>query len=174
MNIKELNCFNVWGKIKKSIETMDEFVNPEKRHDYMILWDWFRVYLPDQDGSYSVSLCICARKPDVELCEDDITMTHLRELYGRFIRYRSSWDGVPFGIYPSVAKTVYKSVAEEFETGEMIPLEYAVKLRAQTSRNRQGYGWEWDWSGGIGSYTEGTLYGETTDFYISHILVKKR
>lgn len=37
-------------------------------------------------------------------------------------------------------------------------------LRAQNSSNRTGYGWEWDWSGGIGSYTEGTLYGETTNY----------
>ena len=76
------------------------------------------------------------------------------------------------GEYDIVVKRDGKKV--ELDDFEMIPLEYAVKLRAQTSRNRQGYGWEWDWSGGIGSYTEGTLYGETTDFYISHILVKKR
>lgn len=37
-------------------------------------------------------------------------------------------------------------------------------LRAQNSTNRTGYGWEWDWSGGYGDYTEGTLYGETTDY----------
>ena len=38
-------------------------------------------------------------------------------------------------------------------------------LRAQNSSNRTGYGWEWDWSDGIGSYTEGTLYGETTNYF---------
>lgn len=38
-------------------------------------------------------------------------------------------------------------------------------LRAQNSSNRTGYGWEWDWSGGYGDYTEGTLYGETTDYF---------
>lgn len=42
-------------------------------------------------------------------------------------------------------------------------------LRAQNSRNRTGYGWEWDWSGGYGDYTEGTLYGETTDYVIAGV-----
>ena len=28
------------------------------------------------------------------------------------------------------------------------------------------FGWEWDWSNGIGSYTEGTYYGEVTTFLI--------
>ena len=38
-------------------------------------------------------------------------------------------------------------------------------LRAQNSLNRTGYGWEWDWSDGYGNYTEGTLYGETTNYF---------
>ena len=38
-------------------------------------------------------------------------------------------------------------------------------LRAQNSSNRRGYGWVWDWSNGYGDYTEGTQYGETTDYY---------
>lgn len=38
-------------------------------------------------------------------------------------------------------------------------------LRAQNSSNRTGYGWEWDWSGGYGDYIEGTLYGETTNYF---------
>ena len=38
-------------------------------------------------------------------------------------------------------------------------------LRAQNSSNRTGYGWEWDWSGGHGNYTEGTFYGETSNYF---------
>ena len=40
-------------------------------------------------------------------------------------------------------------------------------LRAQNSSNRTGYGWEWDWSGGYGDYIEGTLYGETTNYFFA-------
>lgn len=44
-------------------------------------------------------------------------------------------------------------------------------LRAQNKRNRTGYGWEWDWSSGYGDYTEGTLYGETTDYVFSGVYI---
>ena len=44
-------------------------------------------------------------------------------------------------------------------------------LRAQNSLNRTGYGWEWDWSGGYGDYIEGTLYGETTNYYFVGVYV---
>ena len=44
-------------------------------------------------------------------------------------------------------------------------------LRAQNSSNRTGYGWEWDWSGGYGNYTEGTLYGETTNYFFVGVYV---
>lgn len=37
-------------------------------------------------------------------------------------------------------------------------------LRAQNSSNRVGYGWQWNWAGGYGDYTEGTEYGETTNY----------
>lgn len=37
-------------------------------------------------------------------------------------------------------------------------------LRAQNSNNRKGYGWEWDWSGGVGTASEGTFYGETSNY----------
>lgn len=44
-------------------------------------------------------------------------------------------------------------------------------LRAQNSHNRTGYGWDWDWSYGVGSYTEGTFYGETTDYIFSGVYI---
>ena len=44
-------------------------------------------------------------------------------------------------------------------------------LRAQNSSNRTGYGWEWDWSGGYGDYTEGTLYGETTNYFFVGVYI---
>ena len=47
-------------------------------------------------------------------------------------------------------------------------------LRAQNSSNRTGYGWEWDWSGGYGDYTEGTLYGETTDYVFVGAYISSR
>lgn len=54
-----------------------------------------------------------------------------------------------------------------------IDLDMPYLLRAQNSKNREGYGWEWDWSYGVGSYTEGTYYGETTRYGIVSIRVSK-
>ena len=53
-----------------------------------------------------------------------------------------------------------------------IELDVPYLLRAQNSRNREGYGWDWDWSYGIGSYTEGTYYGETTKYGIVGVQVQ--
>ena len=44
-------------------------------------------------------------------------------------------------------------------------------LRAQNSTNRTGYGWEWDWSGGYGNYTEGTFYGETSNYFFVGVYI---
>lgn len=54
-----------------------------------------------------------------------------------------------------------------------IELDTPYLLRAQYSRNREGYGWEWDWSYGVGTYTEGTEYGETTKYGIVGVRVSK-
>lgn len=56
-------------------------------------------------------------------------------------------------------------IAEKYiDKDEFFRFSKPFRLRAQNSGNRTGYGWEWDWSGGYGDYTEGTLYGETTDY----------
>lgn len=52
-----------------------------------------------------------------------------------------------------------------------IKFEKPFHLRAQNKRNRTGYGWEWDWSSGYGDYTEGTLYGETTDYVFAGVYI---
>lgn len=44
-------------------------------------------------------------------------------------------------------------------------------LRAQNKNNRTGYGWEWNWSGGYRDYTEGTFYGETTDYIFAGVYI---
>ena len=173
MNISELKCFHVSGSIKKSIEVMDEFTDPDQNYDIMVLDGWFHNYQKNGDHNYSISLCISQDAPEGKICHDDITMTRLRELHHHHIGERYYWDCEPFGILPAVTKTFLECDKNLFNTGELIPLEYAVHLRAQTSWNRIGYGWEWDWSGGIGDYTEGTFYGETTDFFIKYVIINR-
>lgn len=54
---------------------------------------------------------------------------------------------------------------------EYIKFKRKFRLRAQNKRNRTGYGWEWDWSSGYGDYTEGTLYGETTEYVFTGVYI---
>lgn len=57
------------------------------------------------------------------------------------------------------------------DSSEFYRLRKPYHLRAQNSSNRTGYGWEWDWSYGVGDYTEGTLYGETTDYIFAGVYI---
>lgn len=60
-------------------------------------------------------------------------------------------------------------------SGEFFEFEQPYLLRAQNSRNRRGYGWEWDWSDPYDPMvTEGTLYGETTNYVFTGIYVGRR
>ena len=62
-------------------------------------------------------------------------------------------------------KEITPDIADKYlDTNRIYRFSKPYKLRAQNKRNREGYGWEWDWSGGYGDYTEGTFYGETTNY----------
>ncbi len=66
-------------------------------------------------------------------------------------------------------------IAEKYlDKDEFYRFSKPYRLRAQNSSNRTGYGWEWDWSGGYGDYTEGTLYGETTDYVFVGAYISSR
>lgn len=65
----------------------------------------------------------------------------------------------------------YVNIEDYVDKNEYIKFKRPFHLRAQNKRNRTGYGWEWDWSRGYGDYTEGTLYGETTDYVFSGVYI---
>lgn len=75
-----------------------------------------------------------------------------------------------------LARYIESEVTEEIinkyiDTNRFYRFSKPYLLRAQNSSNRTGYGWEWDWSGGYGDYTEGTLYGETTNYYFVGVYI---
>lgn len=49
-----------------------------------------------------------------------------------------------------------------------------IKMNAQNTHNRTGYGdeWHWDTDGGLIEHIEGTKYGETTEYYITGIIIR--
>lgn len=65
----------------------------------------------------------------------------------------------------------FVNVEDYVDKDVYIKFEKPFHLRAQNKRNRTGYGWEWNWSSGYGDYTEGTLYGETTDYVFAGVYI---
>ena len=71
-----------------------------------------------------------------------------------------------------VADEVTDEIIEQYvDKDQFYRFSKPFLLRAQNSSNRTGYGWEWDWSGGYGDYTEGTLYGETTNYFFVGVYI---
>ena len=65
-----------------------------------------------------------------------------------------------------ITSEITEGIVEEFlDADRFYRFSKPFLLRAQNSTNKSGYGWTWDWSNGYGDYTEGTHYGETTDYY---------
>ena len=80
-----------------------------------------------------------------------------------FTQYKK---GYAFGLKDHINTEVTDDIIEQYvDKDQFFRFSKPYLLRAQNSSNRTGYGWEWDWSGGIGDYTEGTLYGETTNYF---------
>ncbi len=80
--------------------------------------------------------------------------------------------GDAFGLAQHVAAEVTDEIIEQYiDKDRFYRFSKPYLLRAQNSSNRTGYGWEWDWSGGYGDYTEGTLYGETTNYFFVGVYV---
>lgn len=85
-------------------------------------------------------------------CEGDITFTQYKQ-------------GEIDELYAFIKEQIDpEKVVEYIDSDKFYRFDKQFRFRAQTSRNRQGYGWKWNWSGGYPDYTEGTFYGETTNY----------
>ena len=156
-------------EIKRSIEVMDEFVDGD--YDVLELKNWMTVHksknvrfsVYDNSDRFRISLIISKeRDMNKPLCEYSPTMTEFRQ-YLRGVCLDSYYvEGSMLQIIRDACKTWTKNV--------VIPLSAEICLRAQTSYNRMDYGCEWL---GGGDWEEKTMYGETTDFFISAIILNE-
>ncbi len=155
--------------IKKSIEVMDEFEFGD--YDYLELKGWFcarkssassfSVY--DNSNRFEISLMISkTRDKTKSLISYEPTMTELRQM-----QYRSvNLDGN----YPKDSLIgVIRDACVKWEKDIYIELDMEICLRAQNSMNRTDYGCEWL---GGGDWEEKTLYGETTNYFITGIMLR--
>ena len=157
-------------EIKKSIDIMDEFVDND--YDYLELQNWYRITDSrdrkydrySNEGRLNVSLLVSKDKTSSKsLCDFSPTMTELREM-----KYRGLFLDFPYA--EGSMSSIIRDACKEWKTDAFIPLTTEILLRAQTSYNRMDYGCEWL---GGGDWEEKTLYGETTDFFITGIILRE-
>lgn len=158
-------------EIKHSVDLMDKFEDGD--YDYLELkhWFWVRDYKDrewvsnDNTGFYYVTLLVSKiRDKDKKLCVYSPSMTELRQMKHHGIALDEDY---PEGSMDEIIS----SACRVWETDVTIELPVQICLRAQTSWNRINYGCEWL---GGGEWEEKTLYGETTDYFITGIILRER
>lgn len=157
-------------EIKKSIDIMDEFEGGE--YDYLEMQHWFWVRdkeerslsFNDNAGRFYISLMISkTRNKEKPLCKIEPTMTDLRKMQHHGISLNGQYQ-------KDSIDEIIRQACTKWEKDIFIELPMTICLRAQTSWNRMEYGCEWL---GGGDWEEKTLYGETTDFFISGIILRE-
>lgn len=143
----------------KSIALMDQFEGNNKEkilYDQILVKNEFCMLL---EGKYLRYQLVIERRKYEQETSGDITFTNFKKGNVSALREHIKME------------IEEKNLKDYVGTDKVYRFNIPYKLRAQNSSNRTGYGWEWDWTGGYGTYTEGTLYGETTDYVFVGIKV---
>ena len=146
----------------KTTPIMDKFYFSET--PFLIFKRIFRIR--NSSGTLiTVSLVIKKGFPGDRAIDSGLTMTDLKKFAGAFIinnpypeRSRK---------YALVEELLYVA-AKLTEDSNAIPFEHPIRLGGQTFSNQTGYGSEYN---GNTLVSQGTLYGDTTGFYIIGVLV---
>ena len=149
---------------------MDKFEDGD--YDYLELEHWFvvrdlkdrKLSFDDNTGRYYISLMVSkTHDRSKKVCNYEPSMSELRQMqhYGIALDEEYESDSMD---------SIIKDACKTWEKDTFIELSSDICLRAQTSWNRMDYGCEWI---GGGDWEEKTLYGETTDFYITGIILRE-
>lgn len=147
MDDKDLEIFI--GKNTKTIKILDRFdgLNGGEPYKRLIINNAFIKKNYDEE---TIWIHLIVERSRTDNYVGDITFTEFK-----------NGDTLEFREY--VMGQVDKGDVKESGT---IMFEKPYLLRAQNSTNRIGYGWRWDWSDPYSpDITEGTPYGETTNYY---------
>lgn len=157
-------------EIKRSIDLMDEFEDGD--YDFLEMQHWFWVKdskerdfsFTDNAGRFYISLMVSkVRNRNKALCKYEPTMTELRQMQHHGLTLDEYYE-------EGTIDSIIRDACKVWRKNEFIELSTEICLRAQTSWNRMDYGCEWL---GGGDWEEKTLYGETTDFYITGIILRE-
>ena len=149
---------------------MDNF--EDRDYDFLELQHWFWVRdlqdrsfsFSDNTGRFYISLMVSKnRNKNKKLCKTEPTMTELRQMQHHGIALDANYDD-------GTMDQIIRDACKVWKKDIFIELETEICLRAQTSWNRMDYGCEWL---GGGDWEEKTLYGETTDFFITGIILRE-
>ena len=145
----------------RTVELLDQFegFGNNEPYDRLILKN--ALYISKGKHHEYISLVV-ERSRNCDF-EGNITFTEFKQGYTRELK-----------------EFVWKQISEDDlikykNSGEILRFSRLYRLRAQNSRNRSGYGWEWDWSTPYAPLvTEGTLYGETTNYVFVGVYIGSR
>lgn len=156
---EQLNAY-VWEDTK-SINLMDEFegigTNNNIRYERLVFTNR-RMGLTQKGKSFNYRLVVERRKPGSEVA-GNITFTEFKKGYTSELRQHVN------------ASVNEKEINKYSGKNDIFYFKKPFRFRAQNSTNRMGYGWSWDWSNGYGDYTEGTYYGETTEYVFAGVYI---
>lgn len=134
-----------------TVNLLDKFegFGTDAPYERLVIKNAMRIY----KGSYSEMISLVIERSKNHDYDGDITFTKFKQ--GYTLKLKSFVEN-------QISKSDFAAYKK---SGKMFRFSKPYLLRAQNSRNRRGYGWEWDWSTPYAPLvTEGTLYGETTDY----------
>lgn len=142
----------------KTTPIMDSFYCSKK--DFLIFKSLFFVDVDFPPYWQYVSIVVRkSPRSKIRLIDSGLTMTDLKKESGwATLKYCSESRRV----YPLI-KEIVTAATKLSETNKIVPFEHIIRLGGQTYANQTGFGSEYN---GEELVHQGTLYGETTGFYI--------
>jgi hypothetical protein len=137
---------------------MDKFYFSKK--EYLIFESVFHVNPGAKMGWLDISLIVRKGIPGGSVVDDGLTMTDLKKFSGTVLS--RNYFPKQSRQY-SLVEELLSAANKVSDTQRIVPFEHAVRLGGQTYKNQTGFGSEYR---GDTLVTQGTLYGETTGFYV--------
>ena len=147
----------------KSTPVMEKFYHSDKR--FLVFQKAFYSKTAAL-GWIDISLVVKIGTSKVDVIDDGLTMTNLKEACGAYLSTNVFTE--QDRLYSLVAEML-AAANKASETEKIIPFEHPVRLGGQTFKDQRGFGSEYN---GRTLIKQGRQYGETTGFYIIGIVVE--